>query len=320
MDATIPNDTIIGLLAANPPSLVGLRPNFFNLCELHLHYARALKKVPCPQSAIDGWSGAVLLPVMYTLIDTTAFHLNISASPIPEFPARFVQNDDGTDGAEIPYTRDNILTITAMHARRKHYHDMGINIYRVVFDTLDAHVGDEFKPPPASTPRTVGWNSTMLPNGMFDHLMLTYGKPTPDAVRQNNLTFFFAYNPKDPPEVLFKHFANCQEIAIDAKVPFTANQFLMNTFDLFTRSGLYVRGMDNWEQKLPTDQTYFLSRPFIQAAYQRRLPSGSVTAAASRYSSVNCFAGLGAEDGVSDNGTTKTVIESINAHMANLSV
>ena len=111
MDATIAYDTVVGLLA-NPPSL-GSRPNFFNLRELRLHYARALKKVPCPQSAINGWSGAVLAPAMYTLIDTSRFHWNISAPPIPEFPARFVQNDDGTDGAEIPYTREEIFTITA---------------------------------------------------------------------------------------------------------------------------------------------------------------------------------------------------------------
>ena len=317
MDATIAYDTVVGLIA-NPPSL-GSRPNFFNLRELRLHYARALKKVPCPQSAINGWSGAVLSPAMYALIDTTAFHWNISTTTIPQFPARFVLEDDGTNGAEIPYTREEILTITATHARKKHYHDTGINICRAVFDTLDAHVGDEFKSPPASAPGTVGWNSTMLPNDMFDQLMLTYGKPTPDAVRQNNLTFFSAYNPRDPPEVLFKRFADCQEVAIVAKVPFTAEQLLMNAVDLFTRSGLYARDMDDWERKLPADQTYLLLRPFIQAAYQRRLTSGSITAAASRYSTTNRFAGLSAEDDASDDGTAETVIESINAHMANLS-
>ena len=81
MDATIAYDTVVGLLA-NPPSL-GSRPNFFNLRELRLHYARALKKVPCPQSAINGWSGAVLSPAMYALIDTTPFHWNISTTAIP---------------------------------------------------------------------------------------------------------------------------------------------------------------------------------------------------------------------------------------------
>jgi hypothetical protein len=317
MDATIAYDTILSLLA-NPPSL-GLRPNFFNLRELRLHYARALKKVPCPQSAINGWSGAVLAPAMYALIDTKTFNWNISTTPIPEFPARFVVNDDGTNGAEIPYTREEILTITAMHARYKHYHDTGTNVCRAVFDSLDAHVGDEFKSPPANAQGTTGWNSTMLPNDIFEQLMLVYGKPTPDAVRQNNLVFYSAYNPKDPPEVLFKRLADCQEVAIVAKVPFTVEQLLVNAVDLFTRTGLYARDMDDWERKPLTDQTYFNLRPFIQAAYQRRLTSGTVTASAGGYGSGNRFAGLSTEDDVSDDGTAETVIDSINTHMANLS-
>jgi hypothetical protein len=317
MDTTITYDTILGLLA-NPPSL-GSRPNFFNLRELRLHYARALKKVPCPQSAINGWSGAVLAPAMYALIDTKRFHWNISAPTIPQFPARFVLNDDGTNGAEIPYTRDEIFTITATHERLKNYHDTGTNVCRAFFDSLDAHVGDEFKSPPANAQRTIGWNSTMLPNDMLDQLMLTYGKPTPDAVRQNNATFFAAYNPRDPPEVLFKRIADCQEIAIVAKVPFTDEQLLMNAVDLFTRCGLYTRDMDDWERKLPTEQTYFNLRPFIQSAYQHRITSGTVTTSASGYGTNNRFAGLSAEDDVSDDGTAETIVASIDAHMANLS-
>ena len=317
MDATIAYYTILGLLA-NPPS-PGSRPNFFNLRELCLHYARALKKVPCPQSAINGWSGAVLAPAMYALVDTKRFHWNIFASPIPEFPARFVQNNDGTDGAKIPYTREEIFTITATHACFKHYHDTGTNICHAVFDLLDAHVGDEFKSPPANAQGTTGWNSTMLPNDMFDQLMLVYGKPTPDAVCQNNLTFYSAYNPKDPPEVLFKHLSDCQEVAIVAKVPFTVDQLLMNAVDLFTRTGLYARDMVDWERKPRAEQTYFNLRPFIQAAYQCRITSGTVTAAAGGYGMNNRFAGLAADDDVSNGGTAETIVESINTHMANLS-
>ena len=256
---------------------------------------------------------------MYALIDTRAFNWNVSTSPIPEFPAWFVVDDDGTNGAEIPYTREEILTITAMHARHKHYHDTGTNVCQAVFDSLDAHVGDEFKSPPANAQGTTGWNSTMLPNDMFEQLMLVYGKPTPDAVRQNNLVFYSAYNPKDPPKVLFKRLSECQEVAIVAKVPFTVEQLLVNAVDLFTRTGLYARDMDNWERKPLADQTYFNLRPFIQAAYQRLLTSGTVIASAGGYGLNNCFAGLSTEDDVSDDGTAETVIQSINTHMANLS-
>ena len=60
-------------------------------------------------------------------------------------------------------------------------------------------------------------------------------------------------------------------------------------------------------------------RLFIKAAYQCSLTSGAVTAATSGYNSGNRFAGLTTEDDVSDNGTAKTIVESINMHMANLS-
>jgi hypothetical protein len=116
--------------------------------------------------------------------------------------------------------------------------------------------------------------------------------------------------------------ADYQEIAIVAKVPYTTEQLLMNVVDLFTRSGAYARDMDNWEQKPTADQTYFNLRLFIRAAYQRRLASGIITAAASGYATNNQFAGLAAGDDVddvSDAGMTKTIVNTINTHMANLS-
>ncbi len=45
----------------------------------------------------------------------------------------------------------------------------------------------------------------------------------------------------------------------------------MNVVNLFTRAGIYVRDMDDWERKPPAEQTYYNLRPFIQAAYQRCL-------------------------------------------------
>ena len=83
MDTTITYDTIVGLLA-NPPS-IDPRPNFFNLRNLRTHFARALKKIPCPQSSVNGWAGAVLSPAMYALIDPTPFHWNITTTPVLRF-------------------------------------------------------------------------------------------------------------------------------------------------------------------------------------------------------------------------------------------
>jgi hypothetical protein len=107
----------------------------------------------------------------------------------------------------------------------------------------------------------------MLPNEFFEQLMSTHGKPTPDAMCQNNLTFIAIYNPKDPLEFLFKCCADCQEIAIITRVPYTAEQLLMNIVDLFTRASIYGSNMDNWECKPNADKTYINVHPFIQATF-----------------------------------------------------
>ncbi len=149
--------------------------------------------------------------------------------------------------------------------------------------------------------------------------MTTYGRPTPNTMHWNNLTFLSPYNPKDPPEVLFKRCADCQEITILAKVPYTPKQLLMNVISLFTCAGIYTCDMDNWECKPNNEKTYVNLRPFIQAAYQRPLASGALTATQSGYTSNNCFAGLTTKDNISDDGTAETIVKSINTHMANLS-
>jgi hypothetical protein len=149
--------------------------------------------------------------------------------------------------------------------------------------------------------------------------MLTYGKPTPDRMCQNNLTFIASYNLKDLLELLFKCCANCQEIAIVPRVPYTAEQLLMNIIGLFTLAGIYAHNMDNWECKPNADKMNVNFKPFIQAAYQCRLVYGVIMATHSGYASNNCFSGLTAADDVLDDGTAETITKSIQTHMVNLS-
>jgi hypothetical protein len=257
---------------------------------------------------------------MYGLIDTNPFNWRINPrTAVPDFLAHFATLPDGTQGAALPYLDEEILTISVDHTLAKNYNKTGVNVCRACFDVLDAHVANAYKRAPATAPSTTSWNSTMLPNEFFEQLMPTHGKPTPNTMRQNNLTFNTAYNPKDPPKLLFKHCPNCQEIAIVARVPCTAKQLLMNIVDLFTHAGIYAHDMDNWECKPNTDKTYINLHPFIQTTYQRRLASGVIMATQSRYASNNCFAGLTTTDDVSDNGMAKSIVKSIQTHIANLS-
>ncbi len=60
---------------------------------------------------------------------------------------------------------------------------------------FNAHVNNAFKVTPPTTPPITGWNATMSLCDIFDHLTITYGKPTPDTMHQNNFTFLTVYNP-----------------------------------------------------------------------------------------------------------------------------
>ena len=70
------------------------RPNFFNLRKILTHFARAPKKLLCPQSAVNGWYGAVMPPPMYALVDGTPFDFNITpATNVVEFPPIYAANE-----------------------------------------------------------------------------------------------------------------------------------------------------------------------------------------------------------------------------------
>jgi hypothetical protein len=75
----------------------------------------ALKKIPCPQAAVNGWAGAVMSPEMYNLIDPNAFHLNIA----PVTSTLVYPNKFKPDGDPVPYTCEEKSTIDAKFARVK---------------------------------------------------------------------------------------------------------------------------------------------------------------------------------------------------------
>jgi hypothetical protein len=151
---------------------------------------------------------------------------------------------------------------------------------------------------------------------IFDQMVSTFGKPTPDAMRQNIVNFLAAYNPQDPP-ILFKRCTDAQEIATLAKNPYTTQQLLITAIDLLARCRLYQHDLKDWEHKPLGDQTWINLRPFILEAYQRRRTSGMITSARGGFTQDNRFAGL-ATDVNSNDDTAETIAGIINLHMANL--
>ncbi len=150
-------------ILANPPS-ISPRPNFFNICKLRKHFAKALKKIPCPQSAVNGWAEAVMSPKMYALIDQNMFHLNIApTTPTPAYPNKF-----NPDGEPVPYSREEKSSIDAKIELTKNYFETWKNIYRTCYDPLDEHVNNAYKVAPPTNPPTPGWNATMSICNIFD--------------------------------------------------------------------------------------------------------------------------------------------------------
>ena len=122
MDTIITYDAV-RMLLVNPPSL-NPHPNFFSLRELRSHFARALKKIPCPQSAVNGWAGAVRSPEVYILIDPNLFHLNIAPIIVtPAYPIKY-----NPDRAFVPYTREEKSTIDVKFSMVKNYFKTWKNI------------------------------------------------------------------------------------------------------------------------------------------------------------------------------------------------
>jgi hypothetical protein len=134
-------------------------------------------------------------PEMYALINATPFHLRIATkTTTPDYPDKL-----DVQGVSIPYMRKEKAKIDAEFLPAKNYFKTWKNIYRAVYDTLDMHVNDAFQVALATNPPTTGWNGSMLPNDIFNQLQGTYGKPTPDMMRQNTLTFLAPYNPQNRP-------------------------------------------------------------------------------------------------------------------------
>jgi hypothetical protein len=322
MDSAMTYD-MVKALVANPPSL-GDRPNFFNLQALQNHFVRALKRIACPQSQVNGWAGFVLTPSIYSLIDLKPFNLKLLNLPtttgVPKFPPIYAA--DGTTA--IPYTRKQTLRITATFNRQKSCYDTASSIYRAVYNMLIAHIDNAFKVAPPPTPPTIGWNASMLLNDIFNQMMKTYSHPMPNAMCQNMMKYLSPYNLQDPPEILFKCCPDCQEVAIIANVKYTGEQLLMNFIDLLTRCGLYQRDLEDWDQKFNANKMWLNLRLFIQEAYQHCLALGTMMAGQGGYTSCNRFAPFQAnnamDDDILDNNTAETIAITINSHMANLLV
>ena len=111
MDTIVPFDNVVDCLR-NPPS-VHPCPDFTKLHALRLHLTKALKFFECPQSALHGWSGRVMAPAVYALLEPVPF---------------FVPTDPGAAPVYTPFaTPAAIKMIDATFKEDKNYFIAAIN-------------------------------------------------------------------------------------------------------------------------------------------------------------------------------------------------
>ena len=150
---------------------------------------------------------------MYGLLTTSPFRIPTDPGPLAIYYLPCVaivdtQGDPVLDGQGMPtyqaqpaIGRAEQATIDARFKHAKNYWELYQNIRRAVFNCLDDGVDDAFKV--SNNPALAGWNPLMEPREMFDQITVTYGRPTPAVLLQNDTLFRSMYSPQDASEVLF---------------------------------------------------------------------------------------------------------------------
>jgi hypothetical protein len=157
----------------NPPSLTP-RPDFARICALRKHIATALKLLVCPQSAIHGWAGLVMDPVMYALLEPTAPFVGVNK------PGNFPVYANFATEATIKMTDKQFKC-------DKYYYFSFVNINWACFHMLDSTIADQFKV--SNTLNMMGWNLSMSVRSIIEQLETLYGKPNTMLLFHNDVLF-----------------------------------------------------------------------------------------------------------------------------------
>jgi hypothetical protein len=210
MDTIITFDEVAECLR-DPPTVL-LRPSFASLRALRQHMIRALKLFECPQSTTQGWSGLVMSPTIYSLLEANAFMVPV---------------DPGPSATYTPFAPPaTIKMIDAAFERDKNYFLSYKNVYRACFRMLDLLVPPSFKV--SNVPALLGWNTTMSIELIMSQMESSYGKPSPAMLFANDSLFKSPIAATDSPEALFYRMEQCQEIMTLGSLPYTTEQIIAN--------------------------------------------------------------------------------------------
>ena len=112
---------------------------------LRKHMVTALKQLVFPQSAVHKWSGMVLSPMVYALLEPTPFAVPGNSGPVAVY-TQFA-------------TPTMIKHSDNLFLRLQKEHQSYNNIQRACFCMLNANIVDHFKV--SNVPSLIGWNASM---------------------------------------------------------------------------------------------------------------------------------------------------------------
>jgi hypothetical protein len=210
MDQIITYESVAEFLK-NPPTLLPC-PDFTKLHALQKHMTRALQQLVCPQSVVHGWSGLVLLPMVYALLEPTPFLAPVYPGNVAVYPQFALPAQ--------------IKTANAMFACAQNTWNSYENIQRACLCMLDENVADQFKV--SNVPTLTGWNTSMSIRAVLVQLDGTYSKPYTMTLFANKTLFQSLFSPIDAPEALFYRIEQCQVIQVLARDPYSDMQVINN--------------------------------------------------------------------------------------------
>jgi hypothetical protein len=239
----------------NPPTMLP-QPDFANLRALQKHMMQALQQLVCPQSQIHGWTGLVMDPDLYALIEPVPFTVPVNPGATPVYQ---------------PFAPPAMMKmVDYAFERNKNYLLSYSNINQACFCMLDDSVPNQFKV--SNIPNLTGWNASMSIQEIITQLETSYGKPTPMALHNSNLLFRSPMSTTDAPKMLFYRIKQCQKIATLAGDPYTQMQIINMVMRILIQAQVLLsKEFDTWEQT--SVKTYTGLKTFIHEAYTRRLQS-----------------------------------------------
>jgi hypothetical protein len=138
MDTLIMCVDVEGFLKNSP--YLAPRPDFTRLRMLCRHMIKALKQLSCPQSAIHGWAGLVMHPIMNPLIKMVPFQIPNNPHDVPMLPSFAAP-------AAIKIAKQ-------LFERDKMYFTSYKNIYHACFKMPNNNIANKFKM--SLDPRLIG--------------------------------------------------------------------------------------------------------------------------------------------------------------------